>query len=206
MPVSPTISIYTVLVAKVSRQTIYIPLKLFIRSKDFDILTLLNSGAGGNFVHTNFAKSLQNLKPLKNPIKAFNIDGTLNKTGTITHSVAADVLVNELHCLYMTVNFLVTGLRHITLILEYPWLQTWNPDIDWHEETLCWCHTTSNGLTPSAISTTSGKALGLTSSWSQDKISPGITLIALIKTISGQTIICPTHHFVYENASECGEA
>jgi len=185
MPVSPTISIYAVLVAKVSRQTIYISLKLFIGSKDFDILTLLDSGAGGNFVHTNFAKSLQNLEPLAKPIQAFNVDGTLNTTGTITHSVAADVLVNDLH---MMVNFLVTGLGRVTLILEYPWLQTWNPDVDWHEGTLRWHHTTPNGPTPSVINTISGKALGPTSSWPQDKISPGITPVALIKIVSGHTI------------------
>jgi len=185
MPVSPTILIYAVLVAKVSRQTIYIPLKLYIRLKDFDILALLNSGAGGNFVHTNFVKSLQNLEPLETPITAYNVDGTLNTTETITHSVAADVLVNELH---MMVNFLITGLGCVTLILGYPWLQTWNPDVDWHEGTLRWHHTTPNGPTPSAASTISGKALGPTSSWPQDKISPGITLVASIKIVSGQTI------------------
>jgi len=156
MPVSPTILIYAVLVAKVSRQTIYIPLKLFIGSKDFDILALLDSGAGGNFVHTDFAKSLQNLEPLAKPIQAFNVDGTLNTTGTITHSVAADVLVNDLH---MMVNFLVTGLGRVTLILGYPWLQTWNPDVDWHEGTLRWHHTTPNGPTPSVVKPFLGRLL-----------------------------------------------
>ena len=72
MPVSPTISIYAILVAKVSRQSIYIPLKPFVGSKVIDVLALLDSGAGGNFIDTTFAKDLTiSLFALDKPISTW---------------------------------------------------------------------------------------------------------------------------------------
>ncbi len=142
MPVSPIISIYAVLVAKVSRQTIYVPLKLLVGSKVIDILALLDSGAGGNFIHYDLAPTLQKLTLLKKPIEAFNVDGTPNKEGTITHYVTADILVNDLQ---MTLGLLVAGIGKISLILGFPWLQTWNPDVDWQKGTLRWRHGSPHG-------------------------------------------------------------
>ncbi len=136
MPVSPIISIYALLVVKVSRQSIYIPLKLLVGSKVIDILALLDSGAGGNFIDTKFAKNLTiSLFTLNKPIKTLNMNGTLNKEGMITDKVNSDILINDIH---MTIDFYVTGLGKVSLILRYPWLQTWNPNMDWHKGTLCW--------------------------------------------------------------------
>jgi hypothetical protein len=47
---------------------------------------LIDSGAGGIFINESYAK--QNnipLSPLQNPIPVFNVDGTPNKDGVITH-------------------------------------------------------------------------------------------------------------------------
>src|SRR5438309_5619694 len=106
MPVSPIILIYAVLVVKVSRQTIYVPLKLLVGSKVINILALLDSGAGGNFIHYDLASTIQNPTPLKKPIEAFNVDGTPNKEGMIMHYVTTDILVNDLK---MTLGLLVAG-------------------------------------------------------------------------------------------------
>ena len=114
MLVSPIILIYTVLVAKVSRQTIYIP--LLVGSKVIDILALLDSGAGGNFIHYDLAPTLQKPTLLKKPIEAFNVDGTPNKEGTITHYVTADILVNDLQ---MTLGLLVARIGKVSLILGF---------------------------------------------------------------------------------------
>ena len=38
---------------------------------------------------------LQNLIPLPKPLQAFNVDGTLNEEGTITHYVSVDILIND---------------------------------------------------------------------------------------------------------------
>ena len=85
---------------------------------------------------TKFTKNLTvSLFTLDKPIKALNMDGMLNKEGTITNKVNSDILINDL---YMTINFYVTGLGKVSLILGYPWLQTWNPDVDWHKRTLYW--------------------------------------------------------------------
>src|SRR5438270_11014273 len=145
MPVSPIISIYAVLVAKVSRQTIYIPLKLLVGSKVIDILALLDSGAGGNFIHYNLAPTLQKPTLLKKPIQAFNIDGTPNKEGMITHYITADILVNDLQ---MTLGLLIARIGKVFLILEFSWLQTWNLNVDWQKGMLCWCYGSPHGPMP----------------------------------------------------------
>ena len=109
------------LVAKIFRQTTHIPLQLCIGLKDVDILILLNSGAGGNFIHPDLASTLPNLIPLPKPLKAFNDDRTLNKKGTITYYVIVDILVNN-HS--MMIELMVAGIGQSTLILGFPWLQT----------------------------------------------------------------------------------
>ncbi len=148
-------------------------MKLLVGSKVIDILALLDSGAGGNFIHYDLASTLQKPTLLKKPIEAFNVDGTPNKEGTITHYVTADILVNDLQ---MTLGLLVAGIGKISLILGFPWLQTWNPDVDWQKGTLRWRHGSPHGKTPIVETDISGKALGPTSiSWLQDKISPGTT-------------------------------
>jgi len=117
MPVSPTILIYAVLVAKVSRQSIYIPLKLFIGLKVINVLALLDSGAGGNFMDTTFTKDLTiSLFALDKPIKALNVDRIPNKEGMIINKVNSDILTNDLH---MTIDFYVTGLGKVSVILGY---------------------------------------------------------------------------------------
>ena len=63
------------------------PLQLHINLKNINILALLNAGAGGNFIHPDLTSTLPNLILLLKPLKAFNIDRTLNKKGTITHYI-----------------------------------------------------------------------------------------------------------------------
>ena len=47
---------------------------------------LIDSGAGGNFIDSTFAhKNHLTLMPLVNPITVYNVDGTLNRQGQITH-------------------------------------------------------------------------------------------------------------------------
>ncbi len=47
---------------------------------------LADSGATNNFINTQLLKRLQiSYLPVENPIKIWNIDGTLNQDGNITH-------------------------------------------------------------------------------------------------------------------------
>jgi hypothetical protein len=90
---------------------------------------MIDSGATGLFIDKGFAqRHRMALRPLKQPIRLHNIDGSNNTAGQITHFVR----------LYMTLgkykewtDFLVTNLGVDTLILGLPWLRKVNPSIDW---------------------------------------------------------------------------
>ena len=95
---------------------------------------LVDSGAMENFVDQNLVEHLRlGTRPLERPIKLRNIDGTFNTTSEIMHYIdlmmcRADKKVKE--------RFYVTGLSGIELILGYPWLQDFNPQVDWPTNTL----------------------------------------------------------------------
>ena len=60
-----------------------------------ETIALIDSGAGGKFIDQNFAKK-ENLetKDLKNPLTVYNVDSTLNKTGTIKKYVELPMIIN----------------------------------------------------------------------------------------------------------------
>jgi len=63
-----------------------IPIKISGKTEKENIDTpgLLDSGAGGKFIDQNHArKSGFKIQQLEQPLKAFNVDGTENKCGTI---------------------------------------------------------------------------------------------------------------------------
>uniref|UniRef100_A0A0W0G221 Pro-pol protein n=1 Tax=Moniliophthora roreri TaxID=221103 RepID=A0A0W0G221_MONRR len=62
------------------------------------------------------------------PIKVYNIDGTQNKIGWITHLVTIDLSVGNQT---MMETLLISGLGPEQFILGLPWLQDHNPDINW---------------------------------------------------------------------------
>jgi hypothetical protein len=85
MSVSPILDIYSVEQTKDSNEITF-PIT-FESNKSKEIVetqTLINSGAGGTFIDQNYARKL-NLETqlLDTPLTARNIDGTVNKRGTI---------------------------------------------------------------------------------------------------------------------------
>ena len=66
---------------------------------------------------------------------ARNVDGTLNKTGTITSYVDLRV---EIDGRIMDEQLLVTGLGNQRIILGFPWLNKYNPDINWKTGEFKW--------------------------------------------------------------------
>ena len=74
-------------------------------------------------------------KDLKKPIQVYNVDGTLNKRGTITQYVEVEL---EIHERKRKHRLLVTGLGKQQIILGYTWLKEMNPLIDWQKGTLEW--------------------------------------------------------------------
>jgi hypothetical protein len=137
--VSPFVSILSVLVARVSNKSISIPITLRELQKNnetVDLEALLDSGAGGLFIDKTFAKKNDfTLYELPGPLNVYNVDGTMNRKGTITSYVEADFTIGERikkTCLY------VTGLGKQKVILGFPWLRDENPIVDWKSGEIQW--------------------------------------------------------------------
>ena len=99
-----------------------------------DKTILVDSGATDNFIHP---KLLQRLglgsQPLERPWKIWNIDGTTNKAGALTHCVDLEVRTGDRQEI---MKFLVTNLGGEDLILGYPWLSTFEPKFRWRDASI----------------------------------------------------------------------
>jgi hypothetical protein len=78
--VSPYLDVYSVTIANISRNSISVSIN--IGSSKQIVETLIDSSAGGLFIDQNFAKNFD-INYLDEPVKAYNVDGTENKKGTI---------------------------------------------------------------------------------------------------------------------------
>ena len=76
---------------------------------------------------------------LETPLRAYNVDGTENKRGTIKTYVNLDLEINGRKT---TTELLVTGLGKERIILGFPWLNEHNPDINWKTGEFSWRETT----------------------------------------------------------------
>ena len=92
---------------------------------------LVDSGATNNFIHPRLVKRLSlGTNQLEKPKKVWNVDGTTNRGGELTHYVDLEVKTgNE----KQKMRFLITDLGDDDLILGYPWLSTFEPKFSWHE-------------------------------------------------------------------------
>ena len=116
----------------------YLPLKITSK-KTVGIETveaLLDSGASGKFIDQNFAKNMKiKQQDLEKPIKVYNVDGTLNKQGTIRKYVDLNL---EIHGQKRKHRLLIMGLGKQKIILGFTWLKEMNPMINWRKGTLEW--------------------------------------------------------------------
>jgi len=95
---------------------------------------LLNSGATENFIdHTTVAKLQLGTKKLNFQRPVYNVDGTMNRHGTITH--ACNLMVKQGNK-KVRQRFYVSDLGKDRFILGYPWFRAFNPDINWTEAKL----------------------------------------------------------------------
>ena len=92
-------------------------------------IALLNTGATENFINPKTVACLC-LGTKKLPYKqtVYNIDGTLNHNGAVTH--ACDLIVSKGNKKIQQ-QFYITNLGHDRFILGYPWFREFQPDIDW---------------------------------------------------------------------------
>ena len=99
-----------------------------------DKTILVDSGATDNFIHPKLLKQLGlGSQPLDRPRKIWNIDGTTNKAGALTHCVDLEVRTGNQQ---EVMKFLVTDLGGEDLILGYPWLSTFEPKFRWRDATI----------------------------------------------------------------------
>ena len=105
------------------------------KTQDFHTIPmLLDSRANATFINTSVTEWLGLLlEALVTPIRIFNIDGSHNSAGDVTHAttIMMDYLSHreELHAE-------VTNLGKNSLILRYIWLKKHNPMIDWQMGTM----------------------------------------------------------------------
>ena len=98
------------------------------KDETVEILGLVDSGAGGQFIDQNYTRQKgYKTRNLEEPIIAYNVDGTKNKRGTITSFVDLTVKINER---WMNPRLLITGLGKQKIILGFPWLNEHNPNIN----------------------------------------------------------------------------
>ena len=79
----PRITVSPVILANVSNRSMRIPVTI---DRTVETPALIDSGAGGMFIDEQFARDNNiALTPLINHIPVYNVDGTQNKQGVITH-------------------------------------------------------------------------------------------------------------------------
>jgi hypothetical protein len=92
---------------------------------------LVDSGATVNFIHPKLVKQLGlGTQTLDRPRKIWNINGTNNRGGELTHFVDLDVWTGKRE---EQMRFLVTNLGGEDLVLGYPWLATFEPKFNWRD-------------------------------------------------------------------------
>ena len=90
-----------------------------------------DSGASTLFINKRFVEQNKvKTYPLKKPIPVFNIDGTLNKAGSITEMAVLTMKIGDHE--EKTV-FTVTDIGPEDVIIGIDWLRHHNPSIDWYE-------------------------------------------------------------------------
>ncbi len=95
---------------------------------------LIDSGATDNFISKNLLHRLKiGYLPVENPIKIWNVDGTHNQDGAISHFTDLQVRTGTET---KTLCFLITNLGRDEVILGYPWLTAFEPIIHWRDATL----------------------------------------------------------------------
>jgi len=111
--------------------SVIMPFDLYTFKGKVEERALVDSGATANFIdYKTVARLRLGTQKLDNIRTVKNIDGTLNRSGNITH--CCDLLVSRDRKQERT-RFFVTNLGGDRFIFGYPWLATFNPDINWPE-------------------------------------------------------------------------
>jgi hypothetical protein len=106
-----------------------IPIEFTMYHTKAEIIALVNSSATDNFIDFRTVTKLQlGTKKLPRERQLFNVDGTHNQAGLIEESIQLYMERGE-EC--VRTQFHITNLGRDWIILGYPWLEAFNPPIDW---------------------------------------------------------------------------
>jgi len=95
---------------------------------------MVDTGATGDFIDQDFVTQAKLLThQLSRPIPVYNVDGTLNKAGSI-HEVVDVVMTYNGHS--KRILLAVTRLGKQSMILGFSWLDKHNPEIDFCTRTV----------------------------------------------------------------------
>src|SRR5258708_32484411 len=109
------------------------------RHRTVQVAAMVDSGATALFLDKKYADRQRMWQvPLANPITLYNIDGSLNEAGSITHKVRLSLRISPDE---EDFDFYVTSLGPEKVILGLPWLRHRNSEINWQEGTM---HLNSN--------------------------------------------------------------
>jgi hypothetical protein len=96
---------------------------------------MLDSGATAVFINERFVSKHNILRrPLTRPIALHNIDGSINKAGSLTHFARLTMNIGSKYT--EKLDFLITDLGPEDIILGLPWLRWINPEVDWDTGTM----------------------------------------------------------------------
>ena len=94
----------------------------------YDEKALLDCGATGQFMDKKFVIGNNiAMRQLSAPIHVYNVNGTLNIGGSITHE-AMLTMIHKGH--KEDVTFEICDLGKVNLIIGFTWLQKHNPEIN----------------------------------------------------------------------------
>ena len=122
------------------------------RHRTVKVAAMVDSGATALFIDKKYADSQKMWQvPLEHPIRLYNIDGTLNEAGSITHKVKLRLRIGEDEEQFKFYN---TSLGPEKVILGLPWLRHRNPRINWQEGTMSLNTDQGMGLEPFKVEVT----------------------------------------------------
>ena len=102
---------------------------IHLRSKRAETVALLDSGATENFMNISYAQKMElPVRQLTKERKLFNIDGMLNKAGSLKYYTDVTTRMGEkVTCL----RYFLMDLEENQVILGYLWFASAQPQIDW---------------------------------------------------------------------------
>ena len=104
---------------------------MHMRNSKTEERALIDSGATENFLDYQTIKRLDlGTKLLETPWPIINADGSPNGKGSLMRCTELMVTQNRKEALQW---FFVADLGSNQMILGFPWLHKWNPDIDWRK-------------------------------------------------------------------------